>query len=132
MLNPFPDLLTFGFFAPTLLRVAAALVFAAVAYTQWQRRHELAKLHFMFGLKGAWTVWLAVGLGGLVAVGLFFGYYTQWAALVGALLSLKGAVWGKRYPKFFPVCRAEYILVFVICLSLLLSGAGALAFDLRL
>lgn len=132
MINPFPDLLTYGIFAPTLLRVAAALVFAAVAYTQWQRRHELAKTHFMFGLQGAWLVWIAIILGTLVGAGLFFGYGTQWAALVGALLSIKGIVWAKRYPRFFPICRAEYVLVLIICLSLLLTGAGTLAFDLPL
>ena len=132
MLNPFPDLLVYSLLAPFILRVGAAAAFAGIAYILWKRVDELSKERFQFGLHGAWLVWLAIFFSVGVAVALLLGYGTQWAALLGALLSIKGAFWAKRYPRFFPLCRAEYLLILVICLSLLLSGAGRPAFDIPL
>lgn len=132
MLNPFPGLLVYGFFAPTLLRLAVAVVFAWAAWSQWSHRKELGHVRFPLVGGGAWVVWLTLLVEILAALGLFFGYYTQWAAILGALLALKYAVWDHRYPKFFPLSRAAALLILVICLSLLLSGAGALAYDLPL
>jgi len=132
MLNPFPELLTYGIFAPALLRVAVALAFGYMAYAQWHRRHTLSSIKFPIIGSGAWILWTSIIITTITALALLVGYGTQWAALVGALLSFKGAVWAKRYSQFFPLCRAEYILLLVICLSLLLSGAGHPAFDLPL
>lgn len=132
MLNPFPELLTYGIFAPTLLRLAVALAFGSMAYIQWRRRHMLSTVKFPVIGGGAWIPWLSILITALTALALLVGYGTQWAAIVGVILSFKGALWAKRYPQFFPLCRAEYILLLVICLSLLLSGAGHPAFDLPL
>lgn len=131
MLNPFPGLLLYSFFAPTLLRVAVALILVWVAYRQWRSRAELARARF-FGLGGPWAVWLIVAVELVAAAGLFFGYYTQWAAILGALIALKFAVWDHRYPHFFPLSRIGALLLLVVCLSLLLSGAGGFAYDLPL
>ena len=132
MLNPFPDLLTYGIFAPTLLRVAAALVLGYAAHVQWHRRKELAAVRFSFVGSGAWIVWVLILLGALSALGLLLGYYTQWAALVGGLLALKSTVWSHYYPRVFPLSRITSLLLLIVCLSLLLSGAGKLAFDVAL
>jgi uncharacterized membrane protein YphA (DoxX/SURF4 family) len=132
MLNPFPDLLVFGFFAPTLIRIFVALVFLASAYMLYVRRDELSTTPFAVIGRGAWIIWVALFINLAVGAMLFAGYYTQIAALVGALLSIKGLVWGKRYGRFFVLCRIDYLFVLVMCLSLLLTGAGALAFDLPL
>ncbi len=131
MLNPFPELLVFGFFAPTLIRIFVALVFFASAYMLYTRRDELSRTPFVIG-QGAWIVWIALLVNVAIGAMLFAGYYTQVAALAGALLALKGLVWGKRYGRFFVLCRIDYLFVLVMCLSLLLTGAGALAFDLPL
>ena len=53
-------------------------------------------------------------------------------ALLGALIALKSSVWGHRYPRYFVLSRVTSLLLLVVCISLLLSGAGALAFDLPL
>lgn len=132
MLNPFPNLLIFGFFAPTLLRVFVALVFLASAWMLYQRRDELSRTPFILIGSGAWIVWVAMAFNAAVGGMLLLGYYTQIGALFGALLGLKGLVWAKQYGRFFVLCRVDYLFVLVICLSLLLSGAGALAFDLPL
>lgn len=131
MLNPFPELLVFGFFAPTLIRIFVALVFFVSAYALYTRRDELSRTPFIIG-RGAWMVWFALLINLAVGVMLFAGYYTQIAALVGALLAIKGLVWGKKYGRFFVLCRLDYLFVLVMCFSLLLTGAGALAFDLPL
>ncbi|HEY5383078.1 MAG TPA: hypothetical protein VIJ88_00800 [Candidatus Paceibacterota bacterium] len=133
MLNPLPQLLTFSFFAPTLLRITVACVFFYIAYIHTQRRKEIGATRFILvGAMGVWASWVLVVLEAGVALGLFLGYYTQIAALLGLLLCIKSFVWAKKYPRVFFLCRIEYILLFVICLSLLLTGAGAFAFDLPL
>ena len=60
------------------------------------------------------------------------GYYTQIAALLGAIGAFKAFLFTKRYPEIIPFSRSTYILLIAILLSLLLTGAGAIAFDLRL
>jgi hypothetical protein len=118
MLNPFPDLFWLGFFAPTIIRVVAAGILLFGAYTH-------------FKAKGTNSILLALAhtlVGGM----LLLGYYTQYAALLGMVGSLKGLLFAGRYKGVFLYQRSTYILLFAICASLLISGAGAYAFDLPL
>jgi hypothetical protein len=132
MLNPFPDLLNFSFFAPTLLRIGVALVFLYGAYVQHARLGELSQLRLPLGLRGAWIIWLSIIAHGVIGVMLLVGYYTQVAALLAMLGGIKGVVYAKKYPRLFPLCRLEYAFVILISLALLLTGAGAFAYDLPL
>lgn len=132
MLNTFPDLLSLGFFAPTLLRITVALAFLFGAYIQFKRVDELSNIRFPLVGGGPWIIWLSIVAHAAIGVMLFFGYYTQIAAILGALGSIKGMVYGKKYPRLFALCRVDYFFVLMICLSLLLTGAGAFAFDLPL
>ena len=132
MLTPFPGLLVFSFFAPTLIRVGAACLFAYLAYSHYTHREEIGKMHFPVVGRGEWIAWLAVIVEAGTALALFLGYYTQYAAIVGALMALKQIVWGRKYPHFFIISRSTSFLLLVITLSLLLTGAGAFAFDLPL
>lgn len=132
MLNPFPDLLIFGFFAPTILRIAVAALFAYLAYSAWSRREKIAHTSLPLLGKQAWVGPFSTLVYGVLAVMLFVGYYTQIAALIGALASIKGIVFDHRYPEVFPLSRSTFVLLAVICLTLMLSGAGAFAYDLPL
>ena len=132
MFNTFPQLLTYGFFAPTLLRIAAAVVFAYLAYYHYQHKDAVAHTRFPVVGEGAWIAWLAMAVEAIVALGLLVGYHTQIAAILGALIALKAAFWSGKYPTFFVLSRGTAFLLLVICLSLLVTGAGALAFDLPL
>lgn len=132
MLNPFPDLLSLSFFAPTLLRIAAGLMFAYVGYTQLSRRTELSAVRFPIVGSGVWIVWLSALALFLIALGLTLGLYTQIASLFGALGSVKFLVWSRQYPSMVVLSRPASALLFVICLSLLLTGAGMFAFDIPL
>lgn len=131
MLNIFPGLLL-PFLAPTLLRVGIAVAFAAIAYAQWKRRDTLKELPLPFVGRQWWWIWVSVAVHAGIAAMLFVGCYTQGAALAGALLALKHLVWAKRYPEAVPVSRATSLLMLLVCLSLVLSGAGAFAQDLPL
>jgi len=132
MLNPFPDLLVLGFFAPTLVRVAAAALFLYAGYIHWQRREAIGNISFPVVGKGEWIAWISIIFHFTVGTMLFFGYYTQIAALLGLVGMLKGIVLGRSYAQVFMYSRVTYILLAAICASLLLSGAGALAFDIPL
>jgi hypothetical protein len=132
MLNPFPDLLIFGFFAPTLLRIAAAAFFFYIAYAQWNRREELIHLSDPVIGRAPWLPTASVVVHTALAIMLLVGWYTQIAALIGVAASFKAVLFAKTLPRFMPLCRGEYILLMVILASLLLSGAGAFAYDLPL
>jgi uncharacterized membrane protein YphA (DoxX/SURF4 family) len=132
MLNPFPSLLVFGFFAPTLLRIAAACMMAYIAYMHIINKNEISKTRFPIIGAGAWVVWVSVIVEVLVGASLLFGYGTQYAAILLGLIALKYIVWAGKYPKYFIYSRSTAILLCVIAVSLLLSGAGAFAMDLPL
>lgn len=66
----------------------------------------------------------------LAGLSVFLGLYTQAGALVGALVSLKHFFAPERFSSVRPLSKDAYALLFAICLSLLVLGAGGLAFDL--
>ena len=133
MLNPFPDLLTYGFFVPTLLRASAACIFFLLAQKLVIDRKKIAATSFpIVGTTPAWIISVGGACVAILGVLLFVGYATQWAALVGALIALKYLFLLSRYPALKQFSRSTYVLLFVICISLLFSGAGALAMDLPL
>ena len=132
MLNVFPSLLTYSFFAPMLLRVAVAFSIAYIVWVQYKRREEISRMRApLIGVVGG-LLWLGLAAELAVAVALLVGYYTQIAALFGLALSAKHYIFAKKYPTVIPFSRATYVFIFVICLTLLITGAGALAFDLPL
>ena len=132
MLNTFPAFLTYGFFAPALLRVAVAACFAYLAYYHLAHRQQIAHTHFP--IIGAQSLVPLVGafIEALLALSLLFGYHTQIAAIAGIILAAKYWYWSGSYPSYFVYARATCFLLLVICLSLVLSGAGGLAVDLPL
>lgn len=134
MLNPFPDLLTFSFFAPFLLRLALGVVFFDFG------RHTLGKGRAQHG-----ALFEALGLGKhtrhittlgtlqiVIALMLIVGLYTQIAALVALIFSLTAYYLKGKHGAHIEHRRHLFFLTAVIALSLLLSGAGAFAFDLPL
>jgi uncharacterized membrane protein YphA (DoxX/SURF4 family) len=130
MLNVFPDLITYSFFAPTILRILVGLSFLYIAYTQFARRKEIAETGFPFvGKPNVALVYVSSIVIALVGAALCLGYATQIAALAGIVVSLKHAIFAKKYPRLIPLCRLEYVYILVICFTLLLTGAGLLAVD---
>ena len=133
MLNPFPHLLVYSFYAPTLLRLAASLTLLYAASLYWKEKRKLIGLRVpIVGTFRAWMWWVSIIVCTLVALCLFVGYETQIAAIAGMIIALKH-LWAQKYVgQYLALSRVASILLFVICLSLLFSGAGAMALDLPL
>jgi len=131
MLSVFPEILFLSPYAVTILRVAAACVFFYAGAAQIRMSPTLAQVPLPLIGSGMWIVWTSVIFHLIVGALLFAGAYTQVAALagmVGAAFSLTiGAAYLERI-----LSRGAVALTIVILSSLLLTGAGALAFDLPL
>lgn len=132
MLNTFPNLLVLGFFASTLLRVAVACLFFYAAYSAYKHRDDAAHLRFPLIGEASWAGKFTMLMYAVIGLLLLFGAYTQIAALLAGIVSIKGLLFCKRFRPLFPYSRSTYFLILAVCLSLLVSGAGAMAFDLPL
>ena len=134
MLNPFPELLMYSFFAPLVLRVVLGLIFLDLGVLKFRGERErwlasfealrLRPADFFLTLYGLLQI-----AGGIM---LIIGFWTQVAAL--AFVIFTGielyVEWQAR--EILKRDMVFYLLAFVISLSLLLSGAGAYAIDIPL
>ena len=132
MLSLFPQILFLAPFATTILRVSAGIAFLLLAWIHLSKRNELSRVDFLVIGHAAWIPVFAAVFEFAVATALIAGIYTQLAAHFGALVALKSFVWKRRYDAMFPLPRSTSVLLFIICLSLVFSGAGIFAFDLPL
>jgi len=114
MLSVFPGILFLAPFSALLIRVALAFVFFSAA-GKHRTKTELS-LRVLAGIELA------------VSVSVLAGAWTQVGALAGGVLAI---VWLIR-PVIRPVSFIATLLTLVLCLSLILTGAGPLAFDLPL
>lgn len=132
MLSTFPHLLSYSSFAPLLLRMAVGIYMLIFAYEnledKWGERYNLFKVA---SLKPEWFFVLLVSAielaGGTL---LISGAVTQIASISLAVLMLMTIFIKLREPKL--LCRNinTYILIFIILISLIFSGAGNAAADL--
>jgi uncharacterized membrane protein YphA (DoxX/SURF4 family) len=127
----------YSFFVPMLLRVVVALFFASLAINHFKGKKEVAAElahHFKF-LSHETSIWLT-GLLILAELGvgilLFVGAWTQIAAILAALGFAKMSYFSPSMPRYASFPRSTYALLIAISLSLLITGAGAFAFDLPL
>jgi hypothetical protein len=114
MLSLFPQILFLSPFAPFLIRIALAILFG---YAAWRHAY----------LPGVMPRVIA-GIATVLAVGFFIGAWTQAAALLGACMLAASII--SRRPALYPV--STRLLALVMCLCLLVTGAGVFAFDLPL
>lgn len=128
MLNPFPELLSYSFLAPTILRVGLALVLFMLVAGQLNRRSTIFSAAGMSPIVYYFVVILEL----LAGAALFVGIQTQIAAITTALLALFLLRIENKNPLFVGAGRTALLLMIVISLSLLITGAGALAYDIPL
>ena len=134
MLNPFPELLVYSMLAPFLLRVVIGFIFIDLGLLLFKGEKE----RWILSLKTLRipNPILVVKILGIVeiagGVALLLGAYTQVAALVLTLLTFIETYIEYKNPEVIKRTFVFYILVFIITLSLLFSGAGAFAIDLPL
>lgn len=137
MLTLFPSLLSFSFFVPAGLRIAAALFLGYQAGYHFTHKKRLApELERRFGWLAhsltASLIMLLVLFEAGAGVLLFVGAWTQLVALLSAAGFLKMAYFSRAIPDYAPLARSTYLLLAVICLAIVIMGAGAFAFDLPL
>lgn len=131
MLNFFP-IMFLSPLAYALLRIVLGGMFLYLGYRHLftYRRELQALLHRHWPRFASFAAWhLGIGeilIGGMLVVGA----YTQIAALAGILLSIKMLIFRRHviHPSIPP--PLFYLLVLAISISLFITGAGALAFDL--
>lgn len=111
MLSLFPELLFLSLFAPLLFRITLSIVFALASWNRF--KHGALVLSVIEAL--------AASL-------LILGAWTQAAAL-GAFVLLVFYLYAPRYA---PYARSTILIALPVAFSLLITGAGALAFDLPL
>jgi len=134
MLNPFPELLSLGLVAPLILRLVVGLIFINTGYLKITKEKQRWTVFLnAIRLKPAKQLVLVLGLIEIIAGALLIvGMGTQYVCVV--LLILTAKEWAVEYKEDVLVARdiVFYTLVGAILLSLLLTGAGFLAFDLPL
>ena len=114
MLSVFPEILFLSPLAPLLIRVALGGVFAYTAWTHMKSADNTTRV-------------LSI-IEGVAAILLVVGAWTQPAALAALVLLAAHAF----MPHLRVVSREATLLALVMAASLLLTGAGAFAFDLPL
>jgi putative oxidoreductase len=134
MLNPFPDLLNYALLAPFILRAVVGLIFLDLGFLKFKAEKQrwlasfetlgLRPADFFVPLYGALQI-----VGGLL---LILGLYTQVAALFFVLSTGAELFVETRAQSVLKRDYTFYLLLFVISISLLLTGAGAFAFDIPL
>ncbi len=144
MLNIFPELLILGFFAPLILRVVLGVSFLWFGYNKLikNRKEIVSSLQtnpvgpsFIKKYLSSMASFIVLIFGVVeifIGISLVVGYLTQIAVLVGIVTVLKTLYYKRSNKLFAPHDTLVYILTIAISLSLLISGAGAFAFDLPL
>lgn len=133
MLSLFPQILFLAPFSALMLRVSVACVFLYIVLRMVESRDKMVGQVFpIVGQLPMWAIWAGSIMNTTVAVMLLLGILTQFAAIVGMIIALKLFIYAPRLQNILPLPRSMYVLLFVICLSILLTGAGAFAFDLPL
>ena len=111
MLSVFPELLFLSPFSAFLIRFALTAVFA---YAAWHHFKTGGRIPTSFAFAEA-----------VLAAVIIAGAWTQPAALIGTIMT---GLWLWQ-GALRPLARSTVYLALVMCLSLLVTGAGAFAFD---
>ena len=134
MLNPFPELLMYSFLGPFILRIVLGLIFIDLGVLKL--RGEKERWVASFETLGLRPADLFVPLYALLQISggllLLIGLWTQVAALVFAIFTGIELYVEWKARDILKRDMVFYLLIFVISLSLLLTGAGAYAIDIPL
>lgn len=120
MLSLFPSLLTYQMLSPLLVRLVLGAIIIHLAYKVLRHGH--------LDTKNKILAYFEVLLGILLVIGLF----VQGAAIFVALIFLIRIIGKIQKRAFLSDGINYYLILFVLALTLLVSGAGFLAFDLPL
>ena len=120
MLSVFPYLLTWSQVSPVLIRLTLAAVLLLWSYRGFRDSGDSTKKKVL-GV-----------IGGIAGILLVIGLYTQIATLI-AILILGSCIIKKIQKREFLTNGVNYYLIlFILAVSLLLTGPGFWAFDIAL
>lgn len=122
MLSLFPSLLTWDQVSPLIIRLTLGIT---LAYFGWRKIKDR-------GTSSGSNSHLYGGIEIIVAVFMIVGLFTQLAALINAIILVIKLTFKAKEGKFLSDGINYYILLLVMCISLMLTGAGLFAFDLPL
>lgn len=132
MLNVFP----IQFLAPlayALLRITVGTIFITLGVRHIHGRQSLRDVFtFSYFKHGLFFVWYMSLFEILIGTLFVLGFLTQIAAILALFLSLKMLIMHTRFNHPLIPHRLVYALLFVISLSLFITGAGIFAFDLSI
>lgn len=133
-LSIFPSLLLFQYYAPLILRVALGVIFVDFGWAKLTtQKTEKARFFDSIKLKpGNTFVWIIALTEIVSGIFLIAGFLTQIGALVVIIISLASLYLKKKYPSSFASSFGFLFLIFIISLSLILTGPGKFALDLPL
>lgn len=132
--NLFPELFTYSLLAPILLRVAAGLVFMNLGSLKLgkERAGWINSFNFLNIRPAGFMVSLVGILESVGGVLLIIGAYTQITALILGVIALIEMLVEYKEESILKRDFVFYLLLTVICASLILTGAGLWAVDMPL
>ena len=117
MLSVFPSLLSWNQLAPLLTRLALGAVFVFWSYKAFKKPSKTSKDKTIAGIEG------------LAGILMILGLWTQIGALV-AIIDLLVRLYERAKNKAFLTDGVNYyLLLLVMALGLMVTGAGMIAFD---
>ncbi len=134
MLNTFPELLVYSLLAPLILRVVIGIVFIDIGFLIFKKERDnwINTFTFLNIPKKEFCIKIFGGLHIIFGLLLVIGLYTQISALMLSIITFIEIFFEYKNSKIIKRSLVFYMLVLSITISLLLSGAGAFAFDLPL
>lgn len=127
ILNPLPELLSYSFIAPLLLRAVIGAYFLEQFFTIIYTKHVIKE-----NLKIKNVFKYLIGIKTISALSLVVGFYTQIAVLILIVLTVIDIILEHKTKKLKKTKLQFYIFILAILLSLLLTGAGFFSVDLPL
>ena len=122
MLSLFPSLLTYEQFSPFILRLVLGITLAYFGYLKLMSKGKSSGSNSKtYGAVEAIT-----------ATFLIIGLFTQLAALINAVILAIKIIFKARDKKLLTDGINYYLLLLVIAVSLIFTGAGWFSFDLPL
>ena len=133
MLSLFPQILFLAPLGIMLLRIVAACYLAYIAWHLLNKHAEIERVSVpLIGHVRPWMVWLSAVIISGVAALIFIGAWTQIAAILGIITVIKHLTFFRKFQSVLPFPRSTYVLLLCILITLVVSGAGAFAFDFPL
>lgn len=134
MLNIFPDLLTYGLVSATIVRliVGFVLIKFGISTISTHRKAAIKKLIENKYPSPETMVWILGFIKIITGAFLIFGFLTQVATLVAAYIFLNLLIIDDQEDEIFKQTDLFYLIMILLSVSLLFSGAGFFAMDLPL